>query len=790
MRAMVRKNITSPSVEAARGWEQEKKRRYRRGGNRRVGLASFLDDMKPVKEKDLSPKLKDLKWIRSKPWRSEFRDKFKPSIPGVDARSLFEREKKRLGKSSTEGPSFENGQRKGEGWFEDRRSPDPGSPDPGSPVPLWERDRAVSAESMAIVTAMENGSSSAEKPVVSKKRRIMIPALMVCESGEPEGEVLCLHPLNYVGIDTCSARRVSSEIGDFLFLDRSERARNSVSLSGVGEGGPEVLGRGPMLVSTRDKDGKQTFLLDPAGVFVASSEKQARLRIYGQQRMKEFGFYVVQDYASGNDYLNYRDMREIPLTTTSGILMVETIPWNLTESQMGKMNKLVDDVISRTIDHYCFQLEDERTVNDTLPCLAMNISKLSRVETNRIYHWRHAHRSPIGERYTEKCHTCEASKHNSTYKRNVEFLGTTVSTNVPYWRLYSDAYGGQRSMGCESYEGGIGGFVFVCPVSGMIKAKLYSTLEQYPAVLYQVLQEIDSEGYVTRDIYCDTAAVNLSLAVEEVAEMFKVKIVPISGGMPQELAYAESAVRTLGQMSRSLMLGAPHLPAFIWGMSDLYAAWIHRMQPQKLRGHKSPHEIVTGREPDDDVFFIRVFGCPCQYEPAYVVEHKRSAKTEWGWFVGVQWPMALILRPADNKVLSISRKKIYCHEIMYAKFDPETQTRPLIDFKDFSLDEAQVDEAIQSAITAEKEQKQTDGDEIPEHVLSVKLLSDSRRNQGLLSPQQRDIPEEMQKQYHETNGSGECDEFNVPDELKFKGDRLFEDIEKMKSHLGKERDTI
>jgi hypothetical protein len=207
----------------------------------------------------------------------------------------------------------------------------------------------------------------------------MVPAMMVCESGEPEGEALCLHPLNYVGIDTCSARSVSSEIGDFLFLDRSERARNSVSLSGVGEGGPEVLGRGPMLVSTRDKEGKQTFLLDPAGVFVASSEKQARLRIYGQQRMKEFGFYVVQDYASGNDYLNYRDMREIPLTTTSGILMVETIPWNLTESQMGKMNKLVDDVISRTIDHYCFQLEDEKTVNDTLPCLAINISKLSRV---------------------------------------------------------------------------------------------------------------------------------------------------------------------------------------------------------------------------------------------------------------------------------------------------------------------------------------------------------------------------------------------------------------------------
>jgi hypothetical protein len=287
-----------------------------------------------------------------------------------------------------------------------------------------------------------------------------------------------------------------------------------------------------MLVSALDNEGRQTFMVDPAGVLVASGENQARLRIYGQQRMKRFGYHVVQEFSTGEDYLNYRDLIKIPLTTTSGILMVKTIPWNLSENQIKRINSLVDDVISKSLDHYCFQLEEESSVENSLPCLVMNVSKLSRVESNRIYHWRHAHRSPIGEKYEERCHTCEASKHKSTYKKNSFFKGTTVSTNLPYWRLYSDAYGGQRSMGTESYEGGIGGFVFACPVSGTIKAKLYASLEQYPAVLYQVLQEIESEGYVTREIYCDTAAVNLSQAVEEVAEMFKVKIVPISGGTP------------------------------------------------------------------------------------------------------------------------------------------------------------------------------------------------------------------------------------------------------------------
>jgi hypothetical protein len=512
-----------------------------------------------------------------------------------------------------------------------------------------------------------------------------------------------------------------------------------------------ILGRGPMLVSTLDSEGRQTFMVDPAGVLVESNENQSRLRIYGQQRMKKFGFHVVQDFSSGEDYLNYRDLKKIPLTTTNGILMVETFPWNLNDEQMTRVNRIVDEVVSKKLDHFCFQLECEVSVGNTLPCLIMNVAKLSRVELSRINHWRHAHRSPIGEKYNEKCHTCEASKHKSTYKRNVDFKGTTVSTDKPYWRLYSDAYGGQRLMGAESYEGAIGGFVFVCPVSGTIKAKLYATLEQYPAVLYQVLQEIESEGYVTHEIYCDTAAVNLSQAVEEVAEMFKVKIIPISGGTPQELVYAESTVRTLGQISRSLMLGAPHLPTWVWGMADINAVWIHRTLAQKSKQCRSPYEITTGRLPDDDVLFIRVFGCPCQYEPAYAVEHKRSAKTEWGWFVGIQWPMALILRPADNKVLSISS----CHELMYAMFDPEIQLRPQIDFKDFTLDEVEVDKAIKTAICAEQDMEiSKDAMQIPDHVLSVKVLSDSKRNQNLLSPQQRNIPDDMRNKYHETADSG------------------------------------
>jgi hypothetical protein len=349
----------------------------------------------------------------------------------------------------------------------------------GAPAPywwlIWEQERR---EHLAALNERNRSERRRERRELKEAKKRSL--LMVSARNEDDGTIGALHPLDYVGIDTCSARSVSTEIADFLYLDRSHKARNSVSLNGIGEGGPEVLGRGPMLVSTRDIGGKQTFMLDPAGVLLACTNGQSRLRIFGQQRMKRFGFCVVQ--SQDCDKLIYRDTVEIPMETKHGILMVKTIPWCLDCDRLNKLNDIVDSVVSQRVDHYCFQIgsvnhDEELDQTRSLPLLVINEANLSRVEMDRLNHWRHAHRSSSGERYTEKCPTCEASKHKSTYKRNHVFNGTSPSSNIPYWRLYSDAYGGQKSMGSESYEGGIGGFVFAYPVSGTIKAKIYSSLE-------------------------------------------------------------------------------------------------------------------------------------------------------------------------------------------------------------------------------------------------------------------------------------------------------------------------
>ncbi len=76
--------------------------------------------------------------------------------------------------------------------------------------------------------------------------------------------------MRYVRIDTCSAVSVPTELADFFYLDRSEEAKASVSLNGVGSGGPIVLGRGPMMISTVDDTGTQVYMLDPEGFFIKS----------------------------------------------------------------------------------------------------------------------------------------------------------------------------------------------------------------------------------------------------------------------------------------------------------------------------------------------------------------------------------------------------------------------------------------------------------------------------------------------------------------------------------------
>ena len=90
-----------------------------------------------------------------------------------------------------------------------------------------------------------------------------------------------------------------------------------------------------------------------------------------------------------------------------------------------------------------------------------------------------------GDVANENCPVCtEGKRKTSSFKRNEEYREMVTKNFEPYWRMYADGYGGQRSMGEESYQGAVGGFVFACPASGTIKVngKVVKIREPHQAI--------------------------------------------------------------------------------------------------------------------------------------------------------------------------------------------------------------------------------------------------------------------------------------------------------------------
>jgi hypothetical protein len=164
-----------------------------------------------------------------------------------------------------------------------------------------------------------------------------------------------LHPLEYIGVDTCSARSVSTEMCDFLYLDKSKAAVESVSLGGIGGNESKVGGRGPLLIKTMDVNGEIVFVVDPAGVYLKYSASQPRLRILGQQKMKAVGFNIQQNKFGDNlDYLVYKDTKMFQLDTKRGILLLKTNPIDKNEMNSELINSAVDRIVSKKDLDCCF----------------------------------------------------------------------------------------------------------------------------------------------------------------------------------------------------------------------------------------------------------------------------------------------------------------------------------------------------------------------------------------------------------------------------------------------------
>jgi hypothetical protein len=218
-----------------------------------------------------------------------------------------------------------------------------------------------------------------------------------------------LHDLDLVGIDTCSAVSVSTEKEDFIFVDESKSAKDSVTLRGLGGSSSVIGGRGPMVVKTKDKDGNEVLMFDPSAVYLNPDElddSQARFRIFGQAKLKKSGLKLVQDKCGDDeDYLVYRNGEmEIPMETNDDIVTVRTMPLVLTKDQDEKLGQYIEEVLGGS--------KEERAFVKMVECnsFIMNEANLTPEERARLAHWRQAHRQCGEGVVRENCPICEEGK--------------------------------------------------------------------------------------------------------------------------------------------------------------------------------------------------------------------------------------------------------------------------------------------------------------------------------------------------------------------------------------------
>jgi hypothetical protein len=501
-----------------------------------------------------------------------------------------------------------------------------------------------------------------------------------------------LHDVNNnCGIDSDAGISISTLKEDFpLWIDESDRARASIATpTGITGGTPGIGGRGPMVVKAKSGE----YLIDPDAVYLKPAKDQPNFRVMATQRLKTNGVRIVGCFkGTDTDVLQDRVSKRVINLSEDGakdtkILVLETIACP-SFTNISEMRKVVNDIRKRNRSAmYVMEEEGAESHNDEnaneidegTSILAFNVAKCSEEERSRLYSRRFGYCNPelllkmnkdadFGSlpkfgKLNEDNHVMDLTKFKK--KAHTRTDPDISMGKPPWWKVYYDGYGGGKSMGAESYEGAIGGYLFVCSSTGDVHHKLYASHEQFPAALFQFLVHVESEGHRCHELYCDTFSSNISAEVEEVAGLFQVKVVPVSSGTPQEVSFVESQVRIIGARSRAMLLGAPHLPSWCWALADKFAVTVGRQLPQSTRQWKSAAFLNSGKVPDWRSLCIHVFGSPCLYAPTDGPVHKRAEKTLEGYYVGIQHPMVLILRKHDMKLISCSSKKFVCHESVY-----------------------------------------------------------------------------------------------------------------------------
>ena len=136
-------------------------------------------------------------------------------------------------------------------------------------------------------------------------------------------------------VDNAAKCSCSDLTGDFLFIDTSEQACNSVRVYGVG-GTTVVEGRGPMVLTVHNSaEGGTWVVIDPQGIKLRKNGANTPLRILAANKLEEYGLIIDKKEMPptskddlGAVMTTLRDRRNgstVPLHVQDGITVIATV---------------------------------------------------------------------------------------------------------------------------------------------------------------------------------------------------------------------------------------------------------------------------------------------------------------------------------------------------------------------------------------------------------------------------------------------------------------------------------
>ena len=302
------------------------------------------------------------------------------------------------------------------------------------------------------------------------------------------------------GIDSDAGMSISTLAEDFLWLDSSPETLSSYAApSGINGGSAVISGIGPMVVKAKSGE----FIVDPFGIYLKGSSAQPNFRVLATQRLKTLGVRVVgcfngdedvmQDRFNGHTIklddegpegksilvLSTEKLGKIPVTSALKKLITDIKAGNrtaivrgLTDADLsgGSIPVITKDDSSALLN--CFQ--------DMTKVLLFSVAKCNIEERSRLYVRRFGYcdsnslvrmcKDPDFGELPELCSLNEDNpiKDAAKYRKQTHHRSDPENSRTyPCWgRTFVDGYGGKQSMGVESYEGAIGGYLFRCPTTG------------------------------------------------------------------------------------------------------------------------------------------------------------------------------------------------------------------------------------------------------------------------------------------------------------------------------------